>query len=118
MELKTGGVSEVRHGNINGTAFTHARRHNDQIDIYNGPEKMVMSLTPDGVEPEMVMPASPPTPFVLRTPWLNDNTHPAFELSNDTLLKEHAAAKEEVAHAHEHLTAIQTAMRVRHVGRS
>jgi hypothetical protein len=104
----------VRPGVVNGTNFTHAKRYRDEIHLFIDGQQ-VMTLTPDGVEPVVATPAgSPPPPFVLRTPF----EHPAFELSNHTLLVEHAAAKEEVAYAHEHLTAIQAAMRVRHVSKN
>ena len=112
--LKGGDMVSVRPGVVNGTSFTHAKRQRDEIHLF-ARGKHVMILTPDGIEPPTPTPVgSPPPPFVLRTPF----DHPAFELSNETLLVEHKAAKEEAAHAHEHLTAIQAAMRVRHVSKN
>ena len=112
--LRGSEIVPVRPGIVNGIGFTHATRYRDEIHLYSD-GKQVMTLTPDGVEPVTATPAgSPPPPFVLRMPF----EHPALELSNNTLIVEHAAAKEGVAQAYEHLTAIQAAMRVRHVSKN
>jgi hypothetical protein len=77
-------------------------------------DNCVRVLAPGGVEHD-VQP-SPHPPFVLQAPWDTDPSHP-IALGTAALLKEHEAAKEEMAHAKEHLTAVQTAMRSLHIAR-
>ena len=104
----------VKPGIIVGIAFTHAQRYRDEIRLFKDGIQ-VISLTPDGIEPLIPTPiSSPPPPFVIKSPYLNN---PAFELTNDTLLSEHSSAKVDLTHAKEHLTAIQTAMRMRHISK-
>jgi hypothetical protein len=106
--LNSDELTDVKPGIIEEKEFNRARRDEDRIVLYFNLEQ-VLVLTPGGVEPHVL--ASPPPPFVLKTPWETDPMHPM------ALIKEHEAAKEEVVHAQQHLTAVQTAMRTLHIAR-
>jgi hypothetical protein len=104
-------LTDVKPGIIGGQEFNKAQRDAGYINLFSN-DNCICVLTPGGVEPSAVHP-SPHTPFVLKTPWDTDPLHP-IALGAAELLKEHEAAKEEMAHAQEHLTAVQTAMRSLH----
>jgi hypothetical protein len=99
---------EVKPGMVNGVRYTRATRHEDQIHIFDEQPTPVMILTADGVEPSDASIPSSPVPFTLQH---------CFEIGEEDLLKEHAAAKEEWMHANEHLSSVQAALRMRHIGR-
>ena len=110
-------LTGLKPGVVNGLDFCKAMRYRDEIHLFNTSDKLVIILTPDGIILEDTHEVSS-EPFILQSPWLEDTEHPCFQLSEEKLLEEHAAAKEEVVHAHEHLTAVQTALRVKHIGRT
>ena len=111
--LNSDELTEVKPGIIEGKEFNRARRDEDRINLYFN-HTFVLALTPGGVEPHML--ASPPPPFVLKAPWDTDASH-HIALGAAALVKEHEAAKEEMAHAQQHLAAVQTAMRTFHIAR-
>ena len=111
--LKSDELTDVRPGIIEGIEFNKAQRDAGYINLFLN-NNCVRVLAPGGVEQD-VQP-SPHPPFVLQAPWETDPMHP-IALGAAELLKEHEAAKEEMAHAQEHLTAVQAAMRTLHIAR-